>query len=370
MAGRRAVGVAVRPDIVILAGSQIFVIEYKDLSRPNRASIDQVSAYARDLEHYHAASHGRDVFPILNLTRAISQHDRVSEVLIVSPDILPNLLSDLYVSSTDNPIDPDTWRNSDYAPLPSLVSAAPRIFQHEPLPYIKRAESAGIPDTINNLVNIAGQAQVNQQHHLSLVTGVPGAGKTLVGIQFVYENYFNDQGSQRTAVFLSGNGPLVNVLQHALISKVFVQDVHGFLRQYGGDRTNIPDENIFVFDEAQRAWDSSRVLEKRDHAHSEPYDFLQIGEKKPWSMMLGLIGDGQEIHIGEEAGLIQWNDAISEMSLPWIVHCPDHIATLFTSADSVNTSESLNLTASLRSHISEHVQTWVKHLLLGDLTLA
>ena len=155
-----------------------------------------------------------------------------------------------------------------------------------------------------------------------------------------------------------------------LNSKIFVQDVHGFLRQYGGDRPKIPEENIFVFDEAQRAWDSSRVMEKRGHEHSEPFDFLQIGEKKAWSMMLGLIGDGQEIHIGEEAGLIQWNDAISEMHLPWIVNCPNHVADLFTSASSVNTNESLNLTASLRSHIAENVQTWVKHLLLGELSSA
>ena len=97
--------------------------------------------------------------------------------------------------------------------LPSLVNAARSIFQHEPLPYIKRAESAGIPETINNLVSIANQAQEDHQHHLALVTGVPGAGKTLVGIQFVYENYFNDQDFERTAVFLSGNGPLVKVLQ-------------------------------------------------------------------------------------------------------------------------------------------------------------
>ena len=105
-----------RPDVVILAGSQIFVIEYKVLTRSNRAFIDQVSAYARDLEHYHAASHGRDVFPILNRTRAFSLHDRDGEVFIISPDNLPNLFSDLYFSGVDDPIDPATWLNSDYAP--------------------------------------------------------------------------------------------------------------------------------------------------------------------------------------------------------------------------------------------------------------
>jgi DUF2075 family protein len=204
-----------------------------------------------------------------------------------------------------------------------------------------------------------------------LVTGVPGAGKTLVGLQFVYENHFHQNESGRAAVFLSGNGPLVKVLQYALRSSVFVQDVHGFLKQYGGAQLRQPEEHIWVYDEAQRAWDAERVREKRGHLASEPEDFLRIGERMgSWALMVGLIGEGQEIHLGEEAGLMQWNAALAAMERPWSVHCPTKIAALFPAAARVEADDALDLTTSLRSHLAEDVQQWVSHLLGGQLAQA
>jgi DNA helicase IV len=97
---------------------------------------------------------------------------------------------------------------ADYEPLPALVAAARRIFEHEPLPQIRRARSAGIPEALESLQRIAGQAQRSGERHLALVTGVPGAGKTLVGLQFVYLTRFSEDEAERPAVFLSGNGPL------------------------------------------------------------------------------------------------------------------------------------------------------------------
>jgi hypothetical protein len=258
---------------------------------------------------------------------------------------------------------------SDYVPLPNLVEAARTIFRHEPLPQIRRAQSAGIPETIAELLRIADEAQNRQERHLALVTGVPGAGKTLVGLQFVYSSHF--EGASRTAVFLSGNGPLVKVLQHALKSSVFVQDVHGFLKTYGGSRRHQPEEHIWVYDEAQRAWDAERVQGKRGHSASEPEDFLRIGVRmNGWAMMVGLIGEGQEIHLGEEAGLGQWNQAIAAAGGNWTVHCPTKLAQMFPAAKAVCMRNQLDLTASLRSHLAEDVQTWVRHLLDGNLTAA
>jgi hypothetical protein len=164
-------------------------------------------------------------------------------------------------------------------------------------------------------------------------------------------------------VFLSGNGPLVQVLQHALRSGIFVQDVHGFLKQYGGSSLKVPNESIFIFDEAQRAWDINRVIEKRGNNLSEPQDFLSIGEKKEWSMMIGLIGEGQEIHIGEEAGLIQWNQAIQSSNASWIVSCPSKVVDLFAAAKEVQKYEELNLSTTLRSHLASDLQLWVELLL-------
>jgi DUF2075 family protein len=360
-----------RPDVVILAEDTILILEFKDFAMPLQAHIDQVAAYARDVHYYHAASHNRTVIPILVLTRSTVPPSARDGIHIVAPSSLPPLLASLVPLSSKDRINPTVWLQADYAPLPSLISAARTIFNHEPLPQIRHAHSAGIPETIATLTNIAQQAQANNELHLALVTGVPGAGKTLVGIQFVYTSHFSDSDTARTAVLLSGNGPLVKVLQHALRSSVFVQDVHGFLRQYGGDQTRQPEEHIWVYDEAQRAWDAARVQEKRGHGTSEPEDFLLIGERmQSWALIVGLIGEGQEIHVGEEAGLRQWDAAIHAMRKPWIVHCPSKIASIFTSAKRVLPDDYLDLTISLRTHVAEQVPLWIRQLLDGQISAA
>ena len=381
-----------RPDVVILTGSQVLVLEFKETAALQRAHVDQVAAYARDLRHYHAASHDKLVDAVLVLTRSPverqcpdgrrgaegrlgsgSRWPRRSDgdvaadlepeaVVVVNPQGLRAVIAELERRAPDEPIDAQGWLAADYSPLPSLVSAARQIFNHEPLPQIKRAQSAGIPDTIATLVAAANQARENRELHLALITGVPGSGKTLVGLQFVYENHFGDTGSQRSAVFLSGNGPLVDVLQYALRSRVFVQDVHGFLKQYGGDSARTPEEHIWVYDEAQRAWDAQRVREKRGHDRSEPEDFLSIGSRKDsWALMVGLIGEGQEIYLGEEAGLAQWNDAIEKTSDSWTVHCPRKIADIFESAERLEISESLDLDMSCWRPLSNEASATRSH---------
>ena len=183
--------------------------------------------------------------------------------------------------------------------------------------------------SIGELNAIALKARDDGNRHLVLVTGVPGAGKTLLSLQFVYNDHFDQGHESKGAVMLSGNGPLVKVLQHALKSRVFVGDVHGFLKQYGGQSQNNPKERIFVYDEAQRAWDAARVREKRGHGASEPMDFVNIGDRLPdWCVMVGLIGEGQEIHLGEEAGIIQWAQALENGAKRWVVHCPADCRTM------------------------------------------
>jgi len=358
-----------RPDVILLSESTAAVLEFKDTQDYSQAFIDQVDAYARDLKNYHAASHLLDIIPILVMTHVDKPTTIKDHVTIVSAINLSTILNIVFTHDSRKP-NLQKWILSDYDPLPNIVNAARILYKHEPLPFIKRAHSAGIPNTIKSLIDIAKQAQNNKEHHLALVTGVPGAGKTLAGLQLVYNDYFATN-NHRTAVFLSGNGPLVQVLQHALKNTVFVQDVHGFLKQYGGNSQRIPSERIWVYDEAQRAWDSVRVQEKRGHNASEPEDFLKIGERiSDWALMVGLVGEGQEIHLGEEAGLVQWNQAISKMQGKWIVNCPERIAGIFTSATSVNIYHELDLTISLRSHLAEDVQTWVANFLNGHLNEA
>lgn len=359
-----------RPDVIVLADDTILVLEFKESPRPSIAFRDQVSAYGRDIAHYHAESHDREIQTILVMTRRSDPTPHYSEdVAIVGEDALFSILEAIKTDPTQA-IDPDKWLDADYEPLPSLVAAARLLFENEPLPSIRRAHSAGIPFTLATLANIREEAIRTRTKHLVLVTGVPGAGKTLVGLQFVYESR-GDDGSQRTAVMLSGNVPLVQVLQHALKSGIFVQDVHGFLKQYGGDRRRAPKEHVLIYDEAQRAWDGERVSEQRGHSNSEPEDFLLIGSRMDgWALMVGLIGEGQEIHHGEEGGLGLWNDAIASTGGGWIVHCPERIVSTFTNASRVETSATLDLSESLRSHLARDVQQWVSYFLAGDFSTA
>lgn len=360
-----------RPDVIILGQGTIYVIEFKDFSLTHQAHVDQVDAYARDIQNYHAQSHYYRVIPFLLLTKAKSRFEEWEKVLILSPDTLVKGILDQNISSDQSYIEPTAWIVADYDPLPSLIDAARIIFNNEPLPHIRRALSAGIPETIEALNRVATHAQENGERHLAFVTGVPGAGKTLVGVQFVYENALIDSEIKKNAVFLSGNGPLVQVLQHALKNRVFVQDVHRFLKQYGGTKTKNPVEHIWIYDEAQRAWDAQRVEEKRGHSTSEPEDFLNIGERmNEWVLMIALIGEGQEIHLGEESGLPQWNDALAEMEGEWTVHCPQKIASLFPAATAIQTNETLDLTVTLRSHLAEDVSEWIQMVLDGDFVRA
>lgn len=398
-----------RPDVIILS-SRVYIFEFKDYAKLLAAHSDQVAAYARDLKNYHAASQSYSVIPVLVLARAKECFTRDEEVTVLSPDHLTKFFLQEFANESGSLIDPIQWIRSEYAPLPSLIQAARTIWDKQPLPQIKRALSAGIPQTIAELIAIAQEAQAKNELHLALVTGVPGAGKTLVGIQLVYENHLESRssspvlypsessslgasqnipafavadsgsvsyGKQKTpqtnnlrnnAVFLSGNGPLVKVLQHALKYKIFVQDVHGFLKEYGGSTAKIPHEHIWVYDEAQRAWDAERVKEKRGHATSEPEDFLHLAERmNSWTLMVALIGEGQEIHLGEESGLPQWNDALAKMQKPWIVHCPKKIADQFSASPRVMTTDVLDLSVSLRSHLAKDVAQWITAILDGDL---
>ncbi|GGO38287.1 DNA/RNA helicase domain-containing protein [Deinococcus humi] len=359
-----------RPDVILLTCDRVLVLEFKDHPFPTpvqeAAHEDQVAAYARDLQHYHAASHGLLGRPVLVYTQRPGLQEQRGEVTVVGPDTLRDYLR-AEVQAGPRQFDHDAWLNADYAPLPTLVSAARRLFEHEPLPAIRRAESAGIEETVADLVEAARQAHERGEHHLALVTGVPGAGKTLVGLQFVYARTLGEDDAARDAVFLSGNGPLVSVLQHALGNKVFVQGVHDFLKQYGAHRKRLPEEHIWVYDEAQRAWDAQQVLEKRGHATSEPEDFLRLGAQMPgWAMLVGLIGEGQEIYIGEEGGLAAWNAALEGSDKSWILHAPQKITHLFPNAAQVLSDDTLDLTVSLRSHLAEDLYRWVRALLDGE----
>lgn len=352
-----------RPDVLLLSGNCLFVLEYKMKERFAQADVDQVSAYARDLKHYHSTSHTLEVIPILAPTKASGKYSMYNDIYACTPDKLEELI--LPFLSHSREIDLEDWLAGEYVPLPSLVSAAQTIYNNEDLPYIRKANSVGIPEAVETLIGITKHAKENSNRVLALVTGVPGAGKTLLGLDFVHKTH---NGTDQSSVFLSGNGPLVEVLQHALKSKTFVGSLHSYIKEYGIHKRGMPREHITVFDEAQRAWDKSQVNEKHYVNKSEPDLIIEIAEKIPdWSVMLGLVGEGQEIHTGEEAGIAQWRDAIRAANKQWTVVCPPKLENVFKGICEVKTFDKLDLNVSLRSHLADDVSEWVANLLDANI---
>ncbi|MGG2093486.1 DNA/RNA helicase domain-containing protein [Bacillus sp. S13(2024)] len=357
-----------RPDVILLTGNHVIVFEFKRKKSYTPSDIDQVSEYCRNLRHYHQQSQSIIVTPVLIPTKMERSTHWGNQVLVLNKYDLHKYLDTIQV--TKNTIQINDWIHSQYAPLPSIIQAAQTIYQEKELPQIKRAHSVGIPNTINELSKIAKLAKENKERHLILITGVPGAGKTLVGLQFSYEYGANETGIQQ-AIFLSGNGPLVKVLQYALHSDAFVKPLRNYIEHHAIQKREIPREHILIFDEAQRAWDANKVYRKHKIHKSEPELIISTADTiKDWSIVIGLVGEGQEIHIGEERGLLQWHEAISKSKKNWTIHCPEHIAHFFTSNNKNFINESLNLSTSLRTHIAEDVQSWINAVLEGDSDLA
>jgi DUF2075 family protein len=363
-----------RPDVIILENGIVAVIEFKGKESASESDIDQVAAYARDLKNYHSECHELDVVPILVLSRSKSERSELHGVTILAPELLGKELVELCRKNVGPQIYPEKWTKGEYAPLPSLIQAAYLLFHNLPLPNIRKAESAKIPETVELITQIAHKASDTKTRHLVLLTGVPGSGKTLVGLQIAHEPKLNDlrvevQGRKNgaPAVFLSGNGPLVEVLQDALHNTTFVQGMKKFIEYYAITRPSIiPLEHVIIFDEAQRAWDEKLVQEKHAINASEPSLLISIAERIPnWSVVLGLVGEGQEIHRGEEAGISQWAEALRKTNQSnWTVHCPPHLSNFFTSKNIHCTTEPLlNLTVSLRSHLAEDLHKWVEGVL-------
>jgi hypothetical protein len=370
-----------RPDALLLMGGSVIVIEAKGKERPSQADLDQVSAYARDLGAYHELCDGRPVHPVLLLTRARGRLGRQAGVEVIGPDALHGLLNDLDEPLGAPQIQPvDFLGVEHYRPLPALVRAARELFETGELRRIRRAAAATDP-AVEVLSRTAHEAARLKRRHLVLVTGSPGTGKTLVGLQFVHSRFLDDLAVRRAdgslhvpAVFLSGNGPLVEVLQYELSNaggggRTFVRDVKSYVERYLRSPQLVPDEHVVVFDEAQRAWDAAKVA--REHkgpnaTGSEPDHFLEFGARIPdWCVIVGLVGSGQEIHDGEEAGLGQWRAALDRLpeADDWTVTVPPTAATAFEGIENLTIEPALQLAIELRYHSAQAVHSFAEGLL-------
>lgn len=374
-----------RPDVLLLVGDGVLVVELKGKLEPSQADIDQAAAYARDLRCYHRECWERPVVAVLVPTRAKGYVRQEGPVHIAGPDALDNLVGQLTGPRPRAVIDRERFlAESAYCPLPTLVESARELFNHGQLRTIHRARALTDP-AVEAIADIIHKAAATKTRHLVLLTGVPGSGKTLVGLRTVHAHYLDDLAVPRAngkptvpAVFLSGNGPLVEVLQYELRAaggggKTFIRGVKDYVRTYSTKRHLVPPEHVLVFDEAQRAFDADMVRAKHEEhtgaqaAKSEPEHFVEFAERIPeWCVIVGLIGGGQEIHVGEEAGLVQWRWAVERAGVPeqWTVHAPGAVSDVFDDCRvAFELTPSLNLDTELRFHFATDLHRLVAGLL-------
>jgi hypothetical protein len=370
-----------RPDVILLASGAVLVLELKSKNRPALADADQASAYARDLRAYHRACEGRNVVPVLMLMRARGRLGELAGVSVIGPDVLNEVLDEVPAEDGQPTVEARVFLDPEaYRPLPTIVEAARELMETGDLRRVKRAYAA-TQRTLDYLVGVAHLAARTRTRHLILLSGLPGTGKTLVGLQLAHARFLDDLAVVRAggkptapAVYLSGNGPLVQVLQYELRAgggggATFVRPVKAYVERYAARPNLVPPEHVLIFDEAQRAFDAAQVAEThggRGDGRSEPEHFIEFAERVPeWCVVVGLIGSGQEIHVGEEAGIGQWRDAVLHAPTPgaWTVHAPPHLASAFEGVTSLLTEPVLHLTAELRYHLANAVHAFVQGLL-------
>jgi Schlafen group 3, DNA/RNA helicase domain len=370
-----------RPDAVLLLGGPVLVLELKGKLVPERVDIDQAAAYARDLRGYHRECADRDVQPVLVLMKATGHVGSESGVEVIGPDAVDEVAA-LATKAHHGPmVELDRFLDpSAYRPLPSLVEAARQLLEHGEVTRIGSVDERTRP-TLDLISEIAREAAATNTRRLVLLTGLPGTGKTLVGLQLAHARFLDDISVERgdgkpsaPAVYLSGNGPLVEVLQYELRGaggggKAFVRDVKAYVATYSKSPSLVPPEHVLIFDEAQRAFDAEQVARKHDgggDGRSEPEHFVEFAERVPeWCVVVGLIGTGQEIHVGEEGGLIQWRRAVEESprASEWTVHAPPGLASVFDGMARCVLQAQLHLDQELRFHLAKDVHVFVESLL-------
>lgn len=373
-----------RPDVIVLEGGIVVVLELKGLQSCERAGLDQVLAYARDLRAYHEECHDRPVVPVLVRPTAPNEATCVDGAWIVSPAGISNLLASLAPTFSGSPLPPGRFLRDDaYCPLPSVVDAARDLFEQGYLRTIREAHSRTEP-TLAAITAIAKEARATHTRHLVVLTGLPGSGKTLVGLQIVHARWLDALASpdgksrpKSPAVYLSGTGPLVQVLQDALSAaggggQTFVQAVKKYVSYYS-KKNRVPPEHVVVFDEAQRAHDAAQFAEVHDLESpdlSEPDHLVSFMRSVPdWCVLVALVGTGQAIHVGEEVGLPLWRDALLRHNdgQEWTVHAPADAATVFSdSGIPTRANCDLDLDAEIRHHLVPRVHEFVEYILAEE----
>ncbi len=394
-----------RIDNVFIFNGIIYLIEFKvgEYIYPKYA-INQVLDYALDLKYFHKESSNKKIIPILVCTNApIIENsikfyeDGIFEPILCNKNNLKSTLLNLTNSFNGVPFSFKSWLESIYMPTPTIIEAAQALYRGHDVNDISRSDSEAynLSLTTNAINEIIDKCKLNKEKSICFITGVPGAGKTLAGLNIANSrhNYIEDEH----AVFLSGNGPLVFVLREALArdeyersehkikkgdakrkAEAFIQNIHHF-RDEALKSNNAPIEKVTIFDEAQRAWTSEQTgkfMAERGHHDfnmSEPEFLISIMDRhEDWAVIVCLVGGGQEINTGE-AGLPAWFEALRNHYLNWNVYVSKQITDeVYTRGMQLsemlnglnfNIIDKLHLAVSLRSFRSEQVSAFVNSLL-------
>jgi hypothetical protein len=401
-----------RIDVVLLISSVIFVLEFKTgESEFSAFANDQVWDYALDLSNFHEGSAEQLIAPFLIASNAATgiitvastpQNNHILFPIDCSIESLPAAIKSVLEFTDGDDIERVKWESGRYRPTPTIIEAATALYRGHSVSEISRndATEINLHVTSETIAKIIEETRAKNQKAICFVTGVPGAGKTLVGLNIATK--FVDKTSELYSVFLSGNDPLVNILREALARdkvamekkkgnrvkkttalsevKVFIQNVHHFRDECLVDASNPPIEHVALFDEAQRAWNKQQTaafMKRRknvaDFDISEPEFLIScLDRHQDWAVIVCLVGGGQEINIGE-AGITEWIEALNREYPHWITYISSRLhdseynaAEVLRSLDSredVNYLDDLHLAVSMRSFRAENVSLLVKQLL-------
>ena len=388
-----------RIDVVLLLRGMIFCLEFKVGKKEEfQAGIEQVMDYALDLKNFHLFSHDRKIVPILIPTKykeytTVFQpsvyNDDIYNPMITGEEHLQELIAMVLehagAKREDGVI--DNWLISPYAPTPTIIEAARTLYENHSVEDITRheADKVSTDTTINYILQVIHQSKEKQQKSICFVTGVPGAGKTLVGLDVAIKQTYKDGelDKENGAVYLSGNGPLVAVLTEALARdnqkkcsqkgerknmsdsrrevSEFIQIIHRYRDNMLAKIKNPVEngiveidpekaikltatgygevEHVAIFDEAQRSWTHKRIADylKRGGTYGNKLkvpnfpmseaEFLiwSLDQREDWAVIICLVGGGQEINTGE-AGITEWIKALNNRFRHWNVYISNKLS--------------------------------------------
>ena len=406
-----------RVDSVVANDGILFLLEFKDGDTEYRNStFKQVMDYALDLKNFHKGSRDKLIVPIAVPTQAPANSptiqkykDGVFRPFGVNQTQIGSAIRAISEKWRQPDFDYETWEKAEYMPTPTIVEAAQALYNNHNVEEITRSDAGAqnLNLTTNEIKRIVAHSKANNRKSIIFVTGVPGAGKTLVGLNLASE--YHDNELEEHAVFLSGNLPLVTVLQEALARdkvkreleenhrriskdaalrevKTVIQIIHHYRDEYVGNNT-CPSDRVAIFDESQRAWTkdeiSSFMARKkgvRNFDYSEPEFLIQTMDRhNDWAVIVCLVGGGQEINKGE-AGLPEWFDALRRSFPHWDAYAAPNLDDSeylrgrtwqeLVSGVNLTVLDGLHLAISMRSFRSENVPLLVKQILDNETTEA